>query len=75
MEVPPQSSVPKYVRSVSERYIELYEKVTRHRFEKAPDSEDQLVQIENNVLNYIFLICLWPFVITTKFQVSKIKGI
>ena len=46
---------PEYVNSVSERYIELYEKVTGHKFEKAPDSEDLLKRIENNVLNYLKL--------------------
>ena len=46
---------PKYVNSVSERYIELYEKVTGHKFEKAPDSEELLKRIENNVLNYLRL--------------------
>ena len=46
---------PEYVNSVSERYIELYEKVTGHKFEKAPDSEDLVKRIENNVLNYLKL--------------------
>ena len=50
-----QLKVPEYVNSVSERYIELYEKVTGHKFEKAPDSEDLLKRIENNVLNYLKL--------------------
>ena len=46
---------PEYVNSVSERYIELYEKVTGHKFEKAPDSEDLVKRIETNVLNYLNL--------------------
>ena len=46
---------PAYVNSVSERYIELYEKVTGHKFEKAPESEDLLKRIETNVLNYLKL--------------------
>ena len=44
---------PAYVESVSERYIELYEKVTGHKFEKAPDSEDLAKRIENNVMAYL----------------------
>ena len=46
---------PEYVNSVSERYIELYEKITKDKFEKAPDSEDLLKRIENNVMNYLKL--------------------
>ena len=46
---------PEYVESVSERYIELYEKVTGKHFEKAPDSEDLTKRIENNVMNYLKL--------------------
>ena len=44
---------PAYVESVSERYIELYEKVTGHPFEKASDSEDLAKRIENNVMAYL----------------------
>ena len=44
---------PEYVESVSERYIELYEKVTGHKFEKAPDSEDLAKRIETNVMKYL----------------------
>ena len=44
---------PEYVESVSDRYIELYEKVTGHKFEKAPDSEDLAKRIENNVMAYL----------------------
>ena len=46
---------PEYVNSVSERYIELYEKVTGHKFEKAPESEDLIKRIEKNVMNYLKL--------------------
>ena len=44
---------PEYVESVSERYIELYEKVTGHPFEKAPESEDLAQRIENNIKAYL----------------------
>ncbi len=44
---------PEYVESVSERYIELYEKVTGHKFEKAPESEDLAKRIEGNVMSYL----------------------
>ncbi len=42
-----------YVNSVSERYIELYEKVTGTKFQKSFDSEDLLKRIENNVLSFL----------------------
>ena len=42
-----------YVNSVSERYIELYEKVTGKHFEKAADSEDLLKRIEDNVMAFL----------------------
>ncbi len=44
-----------YVNSVLERYIELYEKVTGHKFEKAPEAEELVKRIENNMLNYLKL--------------------
>lgn len=37
------------VNSISERYIELYEKVTGKKFEKADDSDDILTRIEKNI--------------------------
>lgn len=42
---------PEIVNSISERYIELYEKVTGKKFEKATDSDDILKRIENNITN------------------------
>jgi len=41
-----------YIRSVSERYIELYEKITGSKFVKA-DLTDIENRIEKNVLNYL----------------------
>ena len=41
-----------FVNSVSERYIELYEKITGERFVKA-DTDDILDRIENNVKNML----------------------
>ena len=40
---------PEIVNSISERYIELYEKVTGKKFEKADNSDDVLKRIENNI--------------------------
>ena len=40
---------PEIVSSISERYIELYEKVTGKRFEKADESDDILKRIEKNI--------------------------
>ena len=40
---------PEIVSSISERYIELYEKVTGNKFEKADDSDDILKRIETNI--------------------------
>ena len=40
---------PEIVSSISERYIELYEKVTGKKFEKADDSDDILKRIEKNI--------------------------
>ncbi len=39
---------PEIVNSISERYIELYEKVTGKKFQKADDSDDILKRIEKN---------------------------
>ena len=43
---------PEFVKSVSERYIELYEKVTGLKFEKADDS-DLAGRIESNIRAYL----------------------
>ncbi len=40
---------PEIVYSISERYIELYEKVTGKKFEKADESDDILKRIEKNI--------------------------
>ncbi len=40
---------PEIVSSISERYIELYEKVTGMKFEKADESDDILKRIEKNI--------------------------
>lgn len=42
---------PEIVNSISERYIELYEKVTGKKFEKADESDDILQRIEKNIAN------------------------
>jgi phosphoribosylaminoimidazole-succinocarboxamide synthase len=41
-----------YVNSVSERYIELYEKITGREFEKS-DSKDVLRRIETNIMAFL----------------------
>jgi phosphoribosylaminoimidazole-succinocarboxamide synthase len=41
-----------FVETVSERYIELYEKIIGEKFQKAP-TEDIAARIETNVLNYL----------------------
>lgn len=41
-----------FVNQVSERYIELYEKITGDRFEKA-ESGDVVKRIENNVIEFL----------------------
>lgn len=41
-----------FVTSVSERYIELFEKITGEKFEKA-DLSDVLNRVEKNVLNFL----------------------
>ena len=43
---------PEYCESVSERYIELYEKITGEKFVKA-DSKDVATRIEKNIWNYL----------------------
>ena len=40
---------PEIVSSISERYIELYEKVTGKKFEKADELDDVLKRIEKNI--------------------------
>ncbi len=40
---------PEIVNSISERYIELYEKVTGKKFEKTDESDDILQRIEKNI--------------------------
>ena len=42
---------PEIVNSISERYIELYEKVTGKTFEKADKSDNILQRIEKNIAN------------------------
>ena len=44
---------PEIVNSISERYIELYEKVTGKKFEKADNSDDVLKRIEKNINQHI----------------------
>ena len=44
---------PEIVSSISERYIELYEKVTGKKFEKADESDDVLKRIEKNIADCI----------------------
>ncbi len=39
-----------FIRSVSDRYIELYEHIVGKKFEKAEDTEDLAARIERNVL-------------------------
>ena len=41
---------PEFVKSVSDRYIELYEKITGRQFVKA-DESNLAERIENNTLN------------------------
>lgn len=41
------------VRSISERYIELYEHITGHRFEPAEYGEDPYSRIESNITNLL----------------------
>lgn len=44
---------PEIVNSISERYIELYERVSGEKFEKATDTSSVLNRIEKNVLNFL----------------------
>lgn len=44
---------PEIVSSISDRYIELYEKVTGKKFEKADESDDVLKRIEKNIADCI----------------------
>ena len=41
-----------FIHQVSERYIELYEKITGEKFQKA-DANDVLQRVEQNIRNYI----------------------
>jgi phosphoribosylaminoimidazole-succinocarboxamide synthase len=41
-----------FVNSVSERYIELYEKITGEKFVKA-DAKDVLKRVEENILGFL----------------------
>jgi phosphoribosylaminoimidazole-succinocarboxamide synthase len=47
----PQMS-DEWVNQISERYIELFEKVTGKKFEK-DNSENILARVENNIINYL----------------------
>jgi phosphoribosylaminoimidazole-succinocarboxamide synthase len=40
------------VERISERYIELYEKITGEKFQKA-DADNILVRIEKNILHFL----------------------
>lgn len=44
---------PEIVKSISERYIELYERVSGEKFEKATDTSSVLNRIEKNVLFFL----------------------
>lgn len=44
---------PEIVNSISERYIELYEKVSGEKFEKATDTTSVLSRIEKNVVEFL----------------------
>ena len=44
---------PEIVKGISERYIELYEKVTGKAFQKAKETEDIKARIEGNVKNWL----------------------
>jgi len=41
------------IKSISDRYIELYEKITGSKFEKAEYSDDIYERIETNILNML----------------------
>jgi len=38
-----------FVQDVSERYVELFEKLTGHAFSRSDESEDPLLRIEANI--------------------------
>ena len=42
----------KFINSISERYIELYEKMSGQKFEKVP-ADDMLKRFESNVTDYL----------------------
>ena len=42
-----------YAKSVSERYIELYENIVGERFERETSDEDIAKRIENNVAGWL----------------------
>ncbi len=44
---------PAIVKNISDRYIELFEKVTGEKFVKADESDDILNRIENNINNFL----------------------
>jgi phosphoribosylaminoimidazole-succinocarboxamide synthase len=44
---------PEFIEQVSNRYIELYEKITGDRFQKAHNEEDVLNRIEKNVKAFL----------------------
>ena len=41
------------IRSISERYMELYENISGEKFEEADESEDVLARVEKNVKEYL----------------------
>ncbi len=41
-----------YVKSVSERYIELHESITGEKFQKS-DPSDALTRVERNILTFL----------------------
>jgi len=44
------------IRSISERYMELYENIIGEKFEKADESEDVLARVEKNVKEYLHTV-------------------
>lgn len=44
---------PAIVKNISDRYIELFEKVTGEKFVKVDESDDILNRIENNINNFL----------------------
>lgn len=53
----PGQSMPEitdaYAKSVSDRYIELYEHITGQKFDKAIENGDISARIERNVKDYL----------------------